>query len=571
MSGKVIDFHSKRPLGTLDEMTASTPDHTALSKGAAKAKLILTLNEEIRTLRKTKLCIDDRVPVAQYVDKLFRKAKQRKITRQNIAARVPANLAAYKLDRLMLNSSLGRAAARKAIKPDQCPYLQHYAEIVKTLASVLDIAEHEALYEAFRDTSLMHVGGVPAANDSAEFSDLLHEVTKRLAYSTLFDRFFREVGKLHGSYDPTTNRFVPAYIPKTATRAKPNDIPLAEEFDAMRASYEDEFATWEFASPLPSTPILEVLCGEWSGHLMIERRPIADEGMSKEDAAEMVSWRHGPHEIKDAHPIKAKVALWTQVRLAIGPMNSRDDRGPIWEICSRVQVFAEGAERLLTCDRSLTPLAAVPGDDLDKFVGTCALRLNGGWHRVTGLASGHWHASDAAPRDARQQSEEANGEQWSDSETLTPGIGVFYDYGVYVRTVVGASSVSPSWLSWSPEFCTHWHRVNGYTVEQVVSALSGGNGSPVKKVQFCHHSNGSRKIAFSSDSFRFRGDARKLEIALATGAIEEDITSSCRRLQEALQRRLDEKRSAVLDIDTAIRAALSHGTIEGEGDENALR
>ncbi|MER8809227.1 hypothetical protein [Mesorhizobium australicum] len=512
--------------------------------------------------------------MAQYVDKLFREAKRRNFTRKAIAARVPANLDGYKLDRLTLDSRLERAAARKKIKPDQCSYLQHYVEIVKTLASVLDIAEHEALYEAFRDTSLMHVGGVPAGNENVEFSDLLHEVTERLARSSLCNRFFQELGKLSGCYDATTRRFVPAFKPTfmalstTVAGTKPSDIPLAEEFEAMHASYEDEFATWEFSSPLPSTPIFEVLSGEWSGQLMIERKPVADEGASKEAVAEIVSWRHGPHEIDDTFPIKAKIALWTQVRLAIGPMSSRDDRGPIWEVCSRVHVFAEEAERVLTCDRSLTPLAAVPGYDLDEFVGTCALRLSGGWHRVTGLALGHWQVSETAPQDARQQSDE----QWSRSETLTPGIGLCYDDGVFVRPVVGASSVFPSWSSWRPEFCTHWHRVNGFTVEQVVSALSRPDGSKVENVRFCRDKPGSRKIALTNDSFRFRGDARKLELALATGAIEEDITSSCSRLLEALQRRLDEKRSAVLDVDAAIRAALLEVTLDdNNGAENALR
>ncbi|MEI8719783.1 hypothetical protein [Mesorhizobium sp. ISC11] len=578
MSGKVIDFYSKRPLAaTFDGIPASTVDDTMLRKGSAKANLILTLNEEMRTPRKTKLCVDDRVPVAQYVDKLFREAKLKNSTRQTIEARIPANLAGYKLDRLKLDSRLERAVARKKIKRDQCPYLQHYVEIVKTLASVLDIAEHEALYEAFRDTSLMHIGGVPAGNENVEFSDLLHEVTKQLARSPLFDRFFQELRNLPGCYDATTHRFVPAFkptfmtIPKTVAPTKPCDIPLAEEFDAMQASYEDEFNTWEFSSPLPSTPILEVLCGEWTGQLMIERKPIAEEGMSKEAVAEIVSWRDGPHKIADPYPLTARVALFTQVRLAIGPMSSPDDLGPIWEVCSRVQVFAEGVDRLLTCDRSLTPLAALAEYDLDEFVGTCALRLSGGWHRVTGLASGRWQASETSPRDASQQSAGDSTERWLGSETLTPGIGLCYDDGVYVKTFVGASSVFPSWSSWRPEFCTHWHRVNGYTVEQVVSVLERTDRSQTQNVRFCHGKPGSRKIAFNNDSFRFRGDARRLEIALATGAIEEDITFSCRRLKEALHRRLDEKRSAVLEVDAAIRAAVSGVILEGDGDENALR
>ena len=251
----------------------------------------------------------------------------------------------------------------------------------------------------------------------------------------------------------------------------------------------------------------------------------------------------------------AEVTLYTQICLAVGPLARPDDLGPVLETHSTVGVRLEGAlPTQLTCDRSLTPLAALPGDgDLADYAGTVAIRASDGWHRVTGFGEQGWQSRPGS--EAFQQSEENTSQRWQSGQSLGSGIGLFYDYGIYVDTLVATGR--DLWRERQPEFCTIWDRVNAETIAQVTAILGdegprSGSFDDVK-VRLLAPTAGPYLDRIPS-AFRFTGRARLLEKALIAGAIEENLTRSCDRLLALLQRRLEEQREAIREADQAMLA-----------------
>ncbi|MES0020206.1 hypothetical protein [Mesorhizobium sp. M0036] len=529
MSGKVLTFPSSTFSRSINVSSDGTPE-------SLKSKLVRAVRDAARDPKLKLPSANDPLYPAQYVDRLIAEAKRAKISQDQIRAALPndGSVSIRHMERLRIDHTLLRADAKKKNWGPVSRKVRPYVIAIGTLATLLGRSTEDALYEAFRDTTFLQKAGLAADDPAVEFADLVQEMGSWLARKEPFSAYFADLSAYAGWFDATIEEFVPGERP------------------ALTECREDGFFMWHDFSPLPSIPILEVRQGKWHGKLRIESRPVADKRATRNEAAAIVSWRNSLPTITQWRAIKAEVNLYTQIGLAIGPLGRSEDIGPLWETRSRVEIHVGDRQCELTCDRSLVPLAAIPGEELAEYAGTAALLLDDGWHRVTGLGSPGWHGTPE----------------------LDAQLGHWYDYGLYVDTLVATGRTFDSWSKNQPEFCTHWDRVNGETVAQIVSLLSGREERPLpsgNEVPNPHSStmvlrtnNGKTRLLVKqmgpyedripSDHRFVEKGARLLDQALSTGAIEEGLSEACARLHALLRQRLEERRAAIRQADQAMMA-----------------
>ncbi|MBZ9673796.1 hypothetical protein [Mesorhizobium sp. ES1-3] len=489
-----------------------------------RAALIPVRKELVRLVRSAALepkyrfrAKHDPIYPAQMVDRLFAEAKRAKITHLDIRQALPASPVSWRhIERLRVDHTLEPVEAIKKHRGYITRKVQPYVLVIDTLAKLIGRAADETLYEAFRDTSFLRSASQELDSPSASFSSLLHEMGAYLASTDVFSAYFDRGASCPAFFDQTLGKFV------------------AGPFPAVGKSLEGNFDMWHVGSGLPAVNLIRVKRGEWQGPLLIEKTAIAGPDAKSSKVAEAVNRLNKPRRIEDISSLNAEVCLYTEIGLAIGPLSRPGEFGPLWQTRSRIEIYVDGTKRALTCDSSLTPFAALPESDdeegryicdLSDYAATAAILLSDGWHRTTGLG-----ASD-----------------WSGNPPLNPFIGLWYDFGLYLKTILGGGDMASERTR--PEFCVHWDRVNAESVSQLVELMQEG-----PEIMF--DPMGPHK-AEAPREFFFAGKAQALETALSTGALEDTLILSCRELSKALNL-YARAREATLQRQTAAMLARWH-------------
>lgn len=483
-------------------MSAQIISFPSVPSSEGRAALIPVRQELVRLVRSAALEPKYRFPAnhdpfypAQMVDRLFAEAKRAKITHGDIRRALPATSVSWRhIERLRVDHTLTSLEAIKRHRGYITRKVQPYVLVIDTLAKLVGRAADETLYEAFRDTSFLQSASQELDSPSATFASLLHEMGAYLASSDMFSTYFNSGAGCPALFDQTLGRFV------------------AGPFPVVGNLFEGNFDMWHVGSPLPAVNLFKMERGQWQGPLVIERSAIAGPSTKATDVAEAITWSKRQEAITDTSLLNAEVSLYTEIGLAIGPLSRPGEFGPLWQTRSRIEICVDGRRCPLTCDSSLTPFAASPEldeeegrhvGDLYDYVATVAILLGDGWHRATGLGM----------------------PGWSGNPPLNPSIGLYYDYGLYLPTLVGIDGEVPS-SRMRPEFCIHWDRVNAESMSQFVDLLQRGPGITVNPI-------GPLRDQVPSE-FLFTGKGQALEVALATGALEDALTRSCSELSKAL-------------------------------------
>ena len=480
--------------------------------------LVSVRQELVRMVRSAALQPKYRFPArhdpiypAQMVDRLIAEAKRAKITHGDIRQALPAMPISWRhIERLRVDHTLAPVEAIKRHRGYITRKVQPYVLVIDTLAKLIGRPPDETLYEAFRDTSFLRSASQELDSPCAAFASLLHEMGAYLASSDMFSAYFDMGDSCPAFFDQTLGKFV------------------AGPFSAVGKSLEGNFDMWHVGSALPAVTLVRIKRGGWEGPLLIDKSAIASPSTKASEVAEAITWSRKHGVISDTSSLNAEVSLYTEIGLAIGPLSRPGEFGPLWQTQSRIEIYIDGRRCPLTCDSSLTPFAASPEfdeeagryvGDLYDYVATAAILLSDGWHRATGLGMSGW----------------------SGNPPLHPLIGLYYDFGLYLETLLGSGG-EVALSQTRPEFCIHWDRVNAESVSQFVELLQESAGMTVKPI-------GPYKGQAPSE-FLFKAKAQALETALATGALEDALSRSCSELSKALNQYAD-ARKATLQRQTA--------------------
>lgn len=264
---------------------------------------------EQRLKRNTVLLGSDPKRMAQYISKLMNEVANMPETRRGWRTEFAAGLSWCRevkyLDRFTFPDGLGaeqekRRLKRLAHKP------KHYADLARELARRLDRDPRGILVELCQGTQLdadREENGTIDLEDGDwdRLVELIEEMTEAIVRRTGMQEHLRQIGTRSGRYDLALEAILPS-------------SGLLLPHGPLVANYElsDEFP------PVPSILLYEELKTprfEQTLHIAEDNVPLME---------------------RSAIPVE--VAIWREVRLAIGPANERETAHPLFEVRTRVEL-----------------------------------------------------------------------------------------------------------------------------------------------------------------------------------------------------------------------------------------
>ncbi|MGO4642480.1 hypothetical protein AB4Z43_29000 [Mesorhizobium sp. 2RAF45] len=488
---------------------------------------------------------DDEIWPAQAVDRLLAQAKSRGITQRRIQERLAEKERPQRhLERLRADHTVAPAEAKKkAGAQNLIRKIEPYVAVLDVLAEALNLTPDEVVLDAFRGTAFWQSVTFAIDDPAVRLNWRLHQMVDWIIRSTRLHSYFEEVRRLRAGYDPITDEIV-------FRGAGPDPRPTREglgsaDFRPGDLGYEDYLDVSVPPYPaIPVIPLLRVWRVTLRGPIEVEKAALAPNECPRSEVAALCALRdrRGADRMGSTETLPARLDVFTDICLGIGPRTRRDDLGPMFEIRSHVELSVqEQACQTTTFDWSSMPFCArddVPsGDDgpyaeIAEFAGTVAAQMPDGWRRVGrfgkyGLkTSGNHYGIDSL-------------------------FGFSFDGGIQFEPLMGECSIEAAfWLL----------PVNSGTVERFASVLSGLRakspwaslpGSPEKSRWLCRLEGPHGKPA----EFHFASPAcQEFETALYSGAIEEALAAECHRLQRKLDECKDRTEAALRRQDDVLMA-----------------
>ncbi|MBR1153737.1 hypothetical protein [Bradyrhizobium sp. JYMT SZCCT0428] len=487
---KVIDMKTRKPL-----------DDDFLQKG----KLVAA----VRVAKKFRDLYDPIGP-ALYIDRLIREdlpksGKTAENVKRALQAAGRGNLTHWERLRLK-HENRGREQAKAELLRRQgsdavSKKVQKYVWLLEALADVLERPHDEVLFAAFKDCQIEEP---TVANDLAsELASWINLVADSVVKSEDLKAFFREVGTVRGTYDEVSGNFAGA-MRLLMEGAGSSGVLLGEA----------ELAWIQF--PLPRIPLFRSRRHSFDGPLYVSRKPIADVNSTINEVIKLISptreeqWALPEQPLENFHRVNARVDVFSDLRLVIGPSKSKQDIEAMFETGAWVELEILKRDRPTTFPYSIVPMAGFTFDEeanplvRSSYRPTVGVRLDDGWHSLAGLG---------------------NKQGWQALHNASEEFGRSLDMGPQLETLGHQSH----------EFAVYWWPVNASTLEKVMQDFLSANS---------HHSYGKNLVPKTGPHSNPKelplGFWPELEIALFNDWIRESLSSSCRRLKEKFQLRLIE-------------------------------
>jgi hypothetical protein len=464
---------------------------------------------------------DDEIAPAQAVSRLIAEAKAAKVTQVDIReALAKKNISTRHLERLRVDHTIPPAEAKKKASNDLTRKIRHYVQVLDLLAEKLGRAPDHVIFDAFRETSFARSATVPIDDPAANLSWLLNEMADWVIRSQKLDDYFREVRRIHASYDPMTDQLQYG--------------GLGAEYQQM---YEGGADFSQTLHALPAIPLARIHRATFAGKLDVERGGLAESERGRTEVA-TIARRTAKHKLGPTETRDAEITLFSDVRFAVGPRTRHDDLGPLFEIRSHVEMKTEGKARQLTFDLGAYPLYArndTEDCELDTYVGSVAAQFDDGWRRITGFgrqgwkltAGKYWTTGTGQTEPALPTGPTDRDPEW---------FGVMLDAGVRFEPPFGHE-----------EWAIRWLTVNPITVNELMLLLSSElTRAPSWQLLF---ELGDAKE--NPTAFHFFGPGcQQFETYLYAGGMEAALIGECDRLKRKLEECIKENRE-LLDQQTA--------------------
>lgn len=490
-----------------------SPNTSTSGPGESQEKLRQYRQGLVRDVRaaaddpKRKFARNEEIAPAQAVNRLLSEAKAKGITiekhvRPELEKR---KLSIRHLDRLRVNHEISPHEAKKTASKNLVRKIRPYVQIVDVLADMLERNRDELLSDTFRETEFFRSAPVSIEAPESNLSWMLHAMTDWIVRSEKLREYFKEGQRINGRYDPVVDRFLYGGVGTEDEEAYENNLDLALSQHTM-----------------PTVPLVRLHRATFSGHLEVEKTPIAQKDAARALVAEMCDIRRidlesGVPPLGKTKTVDTEIILSTDIRLVIGPRTRNDDLGPMFEIGSHVALKTDGVNRALTFDLSSFPLSARTESqfgDLAEYTGSVAAQFDEGWHRVTSFGTKGWKLQSGSYRTNDSPDGIDPASEAGPSDRDPKYFGTRLDGGIIFDPIMGQSC---------SEWAIYWHPLNPLTIGKLVELLSRS------EVTWLLDVNGPKeKPAF----FQFAGtECQQFETALYTLAVEEAFVSECRHLK----------------------------------------
>lgn len=488
---------------------------------------------------------DDEIWPARAVNRLLAQAKARGITHRSIQERLAEKGTPQRhLHRLRVNHTVAPAQAKKEADPDLKKKIEPYLAVLDVLAETLGLSPDEAVLDAFRGTVFSQPVTFPIDDPTVRLNWRLHQMAGWIIRSTRLHAYFEEVRRLRAGYDPTTDEIVFGGAgPNPRQRSTPDGTTSAD-IGPGDLGYEDYLDMSVPPYPaIPVVPLLRVRRVTLHGSIAAEKAALAPNELRRSEVASLCTLRDqravdpmGPTEI-----LPARLDVFTDICLALGPRTRRDDLGPMFEIRSHIELSVQERACQTTFDWSSMPFCArddipsgddVPYREIAEFAGTVAAQLPDGWRRVgrfgkDGLrSSGSHYGIDSL-------------------------FGITFDGGIQFEPLMGDCPIESA-------FCLL--PVNPGTVDRFVHLIAELGEKPLfaimpdepKKWSWLCNLEGPHG---SAAEFQFANPTcREFESALYSGTIEEAFAAECHRLQGKLDECKERTEAALKRQDDVLLA-----------------
>lgn len=492
-----------------------------IAREESRSEIVRRIRREAKDISSLFPRRDDEIWPARAVDRLLALAKSRGITHGHIQAllkeigRPLRHLERLRADHTVAPDEAKKKAGAQNLIRKMAPYLV----ILDVLAETLGLAPDEVVLDAFRGTAFSQPVDFPIDDPVVRLNWRLLQMADWVVRSTSLNSYFEEVRRLRAGYDPTTDEIVFGGI---GPDPQPNRTgPTSADFRSGDLGYEDYLDMSVPPYPaIPAVPLLRVRRAMLQGPIEVEKTALAPNERPRSEIAALCQLRNhkAGYPMGPIETLPARMDVFTDICLAIGPRARRGDLGPMFEIRSHIELFVHERACQITFDWSSMPFCArddISEDDaasaeLTGFAGSVAAQLPDGWRRI-----GRFGKHGLRPAGSECSS----------------NFGISFDGGFQFEPLMGESWIEAA-FSLLP--------VNSDTVERflrLVAELRAKSqyaklpGLPEKWQWLCRLDGPHGKPA----EFHFASPAcREFETALCSGAIEEALAAECHRLQGKL-------------------------------------